>query len=334
MKFKNKISAGLNKPDNRPITIGVDNLCNKDKLSLAVNSYLKLSKKQKPDLISSFIDNISLIPENDLNINSFEKQNIENSNSCHKNIYAENCFSNSAVLNIFNTKNFTVSKNFTDQINDTCFLALKINNNDNKGNVQFNKQLNDNYQKLPGSQYKLNKSLKSNQTKTKNLSLNNVNPSKLNSFSSFALEEFINSVNPQIMTKQELEKLFDWYALDISFDQTKAWEKMYEKLNSTLPYAFVPDTSMDNTSRLAIDQFAMTIKPDIMTREQLENLFNWFTKDISISYPEAWAQMHGILNKSLPDAFVPDTSMDDTSRLAIDQFAMTIKPEVMTREDL
>lgn len=149
-----------------------------------------------------------------------------------------------------------------------------------------------------------------------------------------AIAGFSQAIKPEVMTREDLEELFVRFSREVSIRFPAAWAELQGMLSVAVANAFVPDTTMDPSSRSAIAGFAQAIKPEYMTRDQLEELFIRFSREISIMFPAAWAELQGILSEALPSAFVPDTTMDDSSRSAIAGFYQVIDPEVMTREEL
>ncbi|MEW5822460.1 MAG: hypothetical protein AB1782_19860 [Cyanobacteriota bacterium] len=149
-----------------------------------------------------------------------------------------------------------------------------------------------------------------------------------------AIAGFSQVVKPEYMTRDELEELFLRFSREVSIRFPAAWAELQGMLTVAVANAFVLDTTMDDSSRAAIAGFEQTIKPEFMTRDQLEEAFVRFSREVSIRFPAAWAELQGLLNKALPEAFVPDTSMDDSSRAAIAGFEQAIKPDYMTRVEL
>ncbi|MEW5820376.1 MAG: hypothetical protein AB1782_09320, partial [Cyanobacteriota bacterium] len=146
--------------------------------------------------------------------------------------------------------------------------------------------------------------------------------------------QFAMTIKPEVMTREDLETLFVRFSREISVNFPEAWAQMHGILNTALPDAFVPDTSMDDTSRLAIDQFAMTIKPEVMTREDLETLFVRFSREISVNFPEAWAIMSNLLNNALPYAYEPDLTIDDDTKLVVQDFQSLLHNQEFSSKEL
>lgn len=149
-----------------------------------------------------------------------------------------------------------------------------------------------------------------------------------------AISGFSQSIKPEFMTRDELEELFVRFSREVSVSFPAAWSELQGILNTALPNAFAPDTTMDDSSRSAIAGFSLSIKPEIMTRDELEELFVRFSREVSVSFPAAWNQLQGMLSVAVANAFAPDTTMDDSSRSAISGFSQAIKPEFMTRDEL
>lgn len=149
-----------------------------------------------------------------------------------------------------------------------------------------------------------------------------------------AIAGFSQSIKPEFMTRDELEELFVRFSREVSVSFPVAWNQLQGMLSLAVANAFAPDTSMDTSSRAAISGFSQAIKPEYMTRDELEELFVRFSREVSTRFPAAWAELQGTLNTSLPNALVLDTSMDDSSRAAIAGFSLEIKPDIMTREQL
>ncbi|MGD9579788.1 MAG: hypothetical protein AB7V50_00305, partial [Vampirovibrionia bacterium] len=149
-----------------------------------------------------------------------------------------------------------------------------------------------------------------------------------------AISGFSQAIKPEFMTRSTLEELFVRYAREISIKFPAAWSELQGILSSALPSAFVEDTSMDNSSRSAIAGFSQSIKPEFMTRDELEELFVRFAREVSVGFPAAWNELQGLLSVAVANAFVPDNTMDESSRSAIHGFSQAIKPEFMTRDEL
>ena len=149
-----------------------------------------------------------------------------------------------------------------------------------------------------------------------------------------AIAGFSQAIKPEFMTRETLEELFLRFSREISVKFPAAWAELEGMLNQAISNAYTPDTTMDDSSRTAIAGFSQAIKPEFMTRDQLEEVFVRFSREISVKFPAAWAELEGILNQALPNAYAPDTTMDDDSRSAIAGFSQTIKPEVMARDQL
>lgn len=153
----------------------------------------------------------------------------------------------------------------------------------------------------------------------------------MDSQSKSAIANFRSTINSS-MTKDEMIETFTRFSREISVKYPQATNELQSILNDSIPNAYKTDTSMDANSQSAIANFKSAINAG-MTKDEMNEMFLRFSRDVSVKYPAAWKELESTLSNYLPNAHKEDTTMDAQSRSAIANFKTSIS-ENMTKDEM
>jgi hypothetical protein len=89
-----------------------------------------------------------------------------------------------------------------------------------------------------------------------------------------------------------------------------------------------------DSSNLMLQVFTSQIRPESMTKEEILDIFQKFTREISINDHNSWNKFYEILNNNIENSFQPDNTLDIAHRNLLINFEQAILPKTMTREEI
>lgn len=136
-------------------------------------------------------------------------------------------------------------------------------------------------------------------------------------------------------TLAQTNKMPEDTALNSYLDKITTMEESLkeEKATTKSGKASKTSTSMDSTTRSALDNFTSTISGQQLTSDEIDELYLRHSRQINSNSTEAWSELDGEYSKALGNAITPDTSMDSQSKNAISNFRSAINSS-MTKSEM
>ena len=146
-----------------------------------------------------------------------------------------------------------------------------------------------------------------------------------------AITNFKTSISDN-MTEDEMVEMFLRFTREVSINFPQAFNELESILGQNIPNAFKENTTTDAESEQAVSDFKNSIKKE-NTKDDLIEMFLRYSRNISIKYPEKKNELLAALNQSLPNAFKPDTTIDNDSKKLVKDFETIITTKELGKDD-